>query len=1227
MKSNLLKSFGVVFICLFVFPSFLMIFWIEINVYDQKDNLIEDFNNYETLKTAADIPNGKPLKAKQIANISKSYEEEELPTNISFNLAPGWTSKNVTINYKGLAQKKDWIINGTFDSVEDMNDWTYHESGTYWFNEGYFGNRGNPQGSAGFSATEMGGGDIAYFEQNISISDEFSSREATLSADVYMAYSGGRFNGCLFISLIIDGKEINNTAHAETIQTGEWVPLSIIYNPITYGHVLPNTASVRVGVYGYEDDSIISWQDFCFDNVKYEPWTKPNISNIVIATDNEFNYNYSYINTSYGEGYSFIDVERYREVSDEITFTIHQNITDISDLSIDTITINSCAEKSFNTTILGISGSEYELGSNIGWYTELSISSIPPHYTCWVEIGKPSDWSFTQIIDGYEADRTENCLGVTFGSTKLTIPTNILSPGLWKFEAISMNYMNNGSIKFWNITSFEPSTLLTFGDIFQISITLNNTIALLNTQINCSILYPNGSVFWHDSKEPASYNISYGNFTVGSNMTVGKYTVKTKWTNNQNSSLIDKVGYKEFDFVVWHHSSLTAVTPSFEIVTGDPLLVKAKFTDIDTNSSITFATVKYNSTFGHSGTMFYQGSGIYLADIDTNSLGLGIYYISVNATTDYYENQSVSNLIQVNVIAQSLVLDVPHKVIEATANNYAICQVNVTGAISGAMIPNATLSTNWQKYYNYLDHNNGTYTLNFSTNNLPTQGIIETFSISVYANKTDYGETSSFITLTVYPIETIVNANASIINARVNNIYDIHLNFTNEESGLLIEGANYSVVWPSLFNIILDDQGIIVQLNTINLSIDTYTAIIKVEKLGFETSFKTITVVIDYIDFMIKPINFQDSLQITAGETNIIIIKLTDPYTDVPIDNASVFYSWEFGLGYFDYISNGTYELELKIPKEIKGNHKMTLIVSKQGSIYKTTEFSFIISAENPSQSNSLPWFVLAILITVISILGIISLRSYLIIPLKKKRESDLLAKTQRYKDTMNIETILISDRNSGLHLYSKSYSVLKNYQNELLTGFIQAITLISNEIVGKENIEKISIKSDKYKDFEKIIELDFKHFNFFISDYRDYRIIFILKDKASERFKIKAAEFLSSIDQLASDKLKKWDGSVEVYNNMLPPLLEKHFHLSYREKFKINPVINISEVVKEGEFNKPGRRLINVIVSMTRVQEEFYLEDVLTTMHGKSKDKLIKALEKIITEQIIISSIDNNVQ
>jgi hypothetical protein len=221
----------------------------------------------------------------------------------------------------------------------------------------------------------------------------------------------------------------------------------------------------------------------------------------------------------------------------------------------------------------------------------------------------------------------------------------------------------------------------------------------------------------------------------------------------------------------------------------------------------------------------------------------------------------------------------------------------------------------------------------------------------------------------------------------------------------------------------------------------------------------------------------------------------------------------------------------------------------------------------------------------------------------------------------MNIEAIVISNRQSGLHMYSKSYYLIKDHQNELLSGFIQAITLISNEIVGKERLEEIKVESDKIKGVEKIIELDFKHFNFFISDYKDLRIIFILKEKASERFKTKIAGFLASLDKRFPNKFKNWNGEVNELAKVLPTLINKHFQLYFREQFKINPDIDKDLIVKEEELNKMAARLFNVIISMTRNREDFYLEEALEMVHEKNKDKLIEALEQLIDKDILIPS------
>jgi hypothetical protein len=1231
-RLNSYKIVSVLFIFLVVLSCFALILnksqFIEFqdsykkNVFNEENSDPKIINN---LRIAADEPNGKPLNVHQYANISKTYDEITLPMNINFDLLPGWTSKNVSIHYDGIAQKKDWVSNGDFDS--DMSGWTYETNNPSVFTLAGYSSTGNPAGSIKYRfAGGVSEGDYTYFEQNITIPEEFALGTAQLSMNYQVVWTD-TFNGTIFISLIVDNVEKNKTINMKSAPLQSWESLILNYDPIAYGQVLPEIATLRVGTHVMANDAINPWNEIYFDNIKCELWTQSNVTGLAEVNDNEFNQNYSYINTDYGEGYTFIDVERYREVSDEISFTVYQNVSDVIDFKIGNINIKSYAEKPFSSEFLGSPRSKIEFGSNITWYTEISISTIPVEYTSWLEVEKPNDWLFTRIIDGYEAQQLNNCSGTHFGSTTLSIPQSILSPGLWSLEAISKNYLSNGTLEVWDDTAFVGQSHVTFGDLFLLNATINKTVSLLNTRINCSIFYPNGTLFWHGSLEPASHSVSFGNFTVGDNMTVGTYNVKIQWTNSQNASAVDQVGYKEFDFTLWHHSSLSAVTSFFEIITGDPLLARVKFTDIDVNLSIAFATIRYNSTFGQSGTMIYLGSGMYLADIDTNSLILGDYYISFNVTSDYYENQSIDNLIHLSVISQELALDVPHTVIEAMANSYATCQINVTGAISGAMIWPANISTDWDRSWNVINHNNGTYTLNFSTTNLPTEGIIDTFTVTIFGNKTNYGATVGYVTISISPISTIINVNSSVVNPPVNTAVDIKVNFTEEGSGQMITGAILTVLWPSIFNVTSNVNGFILRLDTVNLSIDTYTAVLQLEKEGFETSFKTITVNVAHIEIQVNPIDFQDSLDVNIGEMITIRINLTELDSDIYIDNASIWFSWNFGNGYFNYLYDGIYELELEIP-DIVGSRTMKLIILKEGSLYKSTEFSFIISITDPlppTPNSDLPWYVLLIgyiLIGVIGILGVVSLRNYVFLPIKRKKESILLANTQRYKDIMNIEAIVISGRETGINFYSKSYYMLKNYQNELLSGFIQAITLISREIIGKEKIEQVAIKSDNLKGKEKIIELDFKHFNFFITDYKDLRIVFILKEKASDRFKEETAKFLSKLTSKISDKMENWDGDLDMFNAILPPLLQNQFQLYYREEFKINPTIDLNRIRKEKDLSKMANRVLNVIISLTQDHKDFNLEDAIGTVHDKNQDKIIEALEVLIEEQIVISSI-----
>ncbi|MBA7548211.1 hypothetical protein ES705_40658 [subsurface metagenome] len=201
------------------------------------------------------------------------------------------------------------------------------------------------------------------------------------------------------------------------------------------------------------------------------------------------------------------------------------------------------------------------------------------------------------------------------------------------------------------------------------------------------------------------------------------------------------------------------------------------------------------------------------------------------------------------------------------ANSYAICQVNVTGAISGALIPgDANITTDWGNPYQVTNDTFGTFTLNFSTIDIPTQGVFESFTITVFANKTDYGATTGFITLIVNPIQTIADANKSIVNAYLNEVIDLKVNYTIEDSNELISGANCSVEWEGASNIVSVADGFIISLDTKGLSTSHYTALIKLEHIGYANAFKSVTIIISEQNVNLKVVI--NSLEV--GENSLV---------------------------------------------------------------------------------------------------------------------------------------------------------------------------------------------------------------------------------------------------------------------------------------------------------------------------------------------------------------------
>jgi hypothetical protein len=729
---------------------------------------------------------------------------------------------------------------------------------------------------------------------------------------------------------------------------------------------------------------------------------------------------------------------------------------------------------------------------------------------------------------------------------------------------------------------------------------------------------------WYQEENVAvdiSGNLEFSEITLGtSNASTGKYSAQIIWHDHDIN--MSQVGFSLLQFNVIHKTNLTAIDSYFEQLAGDPLLLKVKFMDSDLNASIDFATVTYNSTFGSSGSMVYQGFGVYFSEIDTSSLGLGDYYFSFNASKSYYENQTAINLIHLKIIAQPLALELPHTAISAMANDYAICQINVTGAISGTLIiDGANITTDWENLYSVLDLGNGTFVLNFSTNDIPTQGVFESFTVTVFANKTDYRATTGFITITVNPIQTNADADKSILNAYLNDVVDLKVNYTIEDSNELILGAICSVEWQGASNIVSVADGFVISLDTKGLSISHYTALIKLERIGYADAFKSVTITVNQIEFDVQTIDFQDSIEVNSGEKTQIRINLTEIGTMEFIENATISYSWDFGNGYFEEIGGGIYEVELDIPDNIRGSFKVSLIISTENILYKATQSSFLLVIIEPEFPVFIIWIIIIISAAIISILGILSLRAYVFLPMKKKRDLELQQRIQLFIDVWNIQAFLAIHKKSGLALYNKTISIFKNQNETIISGFIQAISIFSESLVdGDTLVNRKSNIQDKY--LKNVFELDFKYFYLLVCEYKAIRTILIVKERSSNRLRKQLYLLTVAIYKQFPEKLEHFNGSIAGIKDGISFLLNKFLFLYYYEPFSLtNNESYFNKIKNSGDLIAMETRIINVILSEFKSEKEFKLNTLIGSVHEENKDLVLDGIRSLIKRKILVSS------
>ncbi|MBY8985771.1 MAG: hypothetical protein KGD65_11920 [Candidatus Lokiarchaeota archaeon] len=850
-------------------------------------------------------------------------------------------------------------------------------------------------------------------------------------------------------------------------------------------------------------------------------------------------------------------------------------------------------------------------------------------------IDKPTNWDLLYSLD-------PTLLSIPFeggevGENFIKINKEFaLFPGWWTFVATSPNYLEINNTKMLKQGQWAGSSFIT-GESTRIKTQINHSNEvppnLTLTTANLTIYDPSGSLWYQESTNPlANGTVLFSEFGFSAlNSTGGQYNFTIFWSNGTS------LGGIESNFILNHLSSLALLKPNdaqldlrTEGFVGDIIPIRVFLTDAENNLTISNSNLSYNWT---DGTRYFTESalGIYETVIDTaDLLTRGLHKIFIESSKIGFFKSNITLEINLGEVTNLQVLESEYN-IELHANStirFKFSDFDGDG-IDGATV-NIGISN--ESLYSIQNPGNGTYNIEFSTLFIDNVGIHQiniNFSAISYESQYyiyQFQIIKQSVNLSVYINSKPINEN-SLEEANFNDELNISVQAISNIDNEYLSGAINCI--GSSYQDNLTEYGNFWFNTTIICSPDNFSFGINFIYLQFENpNYRTTTfgfqLLVNQIEIKVNSISFEDSINAEIGETINIQIQLVDNKTSLLIEDASITYRWDYGIGIINETLAGNYQVSIKLPANLQGNYKFDLFITPEGSIYKTTQYSFIVVIGEPNiTGNGFPslllWIIIGVLVSIVSILGVLSLRSYVILPRKRKKEAELLSKTQKFKDLRNIQAIVIVHRLSGIPLYTKTYSILEKHKRELFSGFIQAITTIGEEFTETEKEDKLDGKKDRYG-IEKIIELDFKYFYCLIADKEDIRIVFILAEKSSERLRSQMSHLLLALNLKLSQKLENWDGSLDMFEEIVPMIIGEYFELYYKGSFTIPRKLDLLKIQREKSLSKMEIRVLNVIQSMSkRNDDSINLNSIIELVSEENKDLVIEAIEVLIEQKLII--------
>ncbi|MFO7795882.1 MAG: hypothetical protein ACQERB_07415 [Promethearchaeati archaeon] len=153
----------------------------------------------------------------------------------------------------------------------------------------------------------------------------------------------------------------------------------------------------------------------------------------------------------------------------------------------------------------------------------------------------------------------------------------------------------------------------------------------------------------------------------------------------------------------------------------------------------------------------------------------------------------------------------------------------------------------------------------------------------------------------------------------------------------------------------------------------------------------------------------------------------------------------------------------------------------------------------------------------------------------KKKELEDFL---KECSELLNIKSIIVTEKSSGIALYSKSFGG-KKLDGTLLSGFFQAIRNF-----GEEALEEFKNS--------RTVKLDYKEYVVLMNDFVNVRVIVVMKEQPSTNFQYTLDDLTYDIYINYGPKIDKFQGDLKEFVG-IEKIIEKNINIDLLYPFRLN--------------------------------------------------------------------------